>query len=58
MKTIQNAWSASKKSFIIDRKLLQIRYNAGQTWEVDLLIMKLVVNPNGKPHRYRGAPVR
>ncbi|MHB1484236.1 MAG: phospholipase D family protein [Saccharofermentanales bacterium] len=41
MKTIQNAWNASKKSFIIDKKLSQIRYNAGQTWEVDRILKEL-----------------
>ncbi len=41
MKTIQNAWSVDKRTFEIKKKLNQLRYNAGQTWEADRIIKEL-----------------
>jgi hypothetical protein len=41
MKTIQNAWAVNKKMFAINKKLNQLRYNAGQTWEADRIIKEL-----------------
>lgn len=41
MKTIQNAWAVNKKSFVVNKKLNQLRYNAGQTWEADRIIKEL-----------------
>lgn len=41
MKTIQNAWKINKKSFVVDKQINQLRYNAGQTWEVDRILKEL-----------------
>jgi hypothetical protein len=41
IKTIRNAWDVSKKTFTVDRKTEQLRYNAGQTWEADRIIKEL-----------------
>lgn len=41
MKTIQSAWEVNRKSFEINKKLNQLRYNAGQTWEADRIIKEL-----------------
>lgn len=41
MKTIQHAWKINRKSFIVDKKSGQLRYNAGQTWEVDRILKEL-----------------
>ena len=41
IKTICNAWRISKKSFDIDRKYGQLRYNAGQVWEADRIMKEL-----------------
>jgi hypothetical protein len=41
IKAIQNAWKINKKAFVIDRKFGQLRYNAGQVWEVDRIIKEL-----------------
>ncbi len=41
MKTIQNAWAVNKKAFVVNKKLNQLRYNAGQTWEADRIIKEL-----------------
>lgn len=41
MKTIQNAWEVNRKSFVVNWKLNQLRYNAGQTWEADRIIKEL-----------------
>ncbi len=40
-KTIQNAWKINRKAFTVDRKSNQLRYNAGQTWEVDRILKEL-----------------
>lgn len=41
MKTIKDAWSVSRKAFVVDKRLNQLRYNAGQTWEADRIIKEL-----------------
>ncbi|MHC1693672.1 MAG: restriction endonuclease PLD domain-containing protein [Eubacteriales bacterium] len=41
IKVIQNAWKVNKKAFIVDKKLNQLRYNAGQTWKADRLLKEL-----------------
>lgn len=41
MKTIQNSWKINRKSFVVDKKVNQLRYNAGQTWEVDRILKEL-----------------
>lgn len=41
MKTIQNSWKINRKSFVVDKKANQLRYNAGQTWEVDRILKEL-----------------
>ena len=41
IKTICNAWRINKKSFDIDRKYGQLRYNAGQVWEADRIMKEL-----------------
>jgi hypothetical protein len=40
-KTIQNAWKVNKKAFVVDKKVNEIRYNAGQTWEADRILKEL-----------------
>ena len=40
-KTIINAWKTSPKSFVIQPKMNELRYNAGQTYEVDRLMKEL-----------------
>lgn len=41
IKDIQNAWRINKKAFVVDKKFGQLRYNAGQVWEVDRIIKEL-----------------
>jgi len=41
MKTIQNAWKVNKKAFVIDKRNNELRYNTGQTWEVDRILKEL-----------------
>ncbi len=41
IKVIQDAWKINKKAFVVDKKFRQLRYNAGQTWEVDRIIKEL-----------------
>jgi len=41
IKTIRNAWKVNRKSFMIDRRYGQLRYNAGQVWEADRIIKEL-----------------
>lgn len=41
IKAIQNAWKINKKAFVVDKKFGQLRYNAGQVWEVDRIIKEL-----------------
>jgi len=40
-KTIVDAWRTSPKSFIIQSKMNELRYNAGQTYDADRLIKEL-----------------
>ena len=40
-KTIINAWKTSPKSFAIQAKMNELRYNAGQPYEADRLIKEL-----------------
>ncbi len=41
IKTIQNAWKTSRKSFVINKKNNELRYNAGMTYEADRLMKEL-----------------
>jgi hypothetical protein len=41
IKTINAAWKVNKKSFEMNKKLNELRYNAGQTWEADRLLKEL-----------------
>jgi hypothetical protein len=41
IKAIRSAWDINKKAFAIDKKLGQLRYNTGQTWEADRIIKEL-----------------
>lgn len=41
IKTIQNAWKTSRKSFVINKKSNELRYNAGATYEADRLMKEL-----------------
>jgi hypothetical protein len=41
IKTISAAWKVNKKSFEMNKKLNELRYNAGQTWEADRLLKEL-----------------
>lgn len=41
IKTIQTAWKTSRKSFVINRKNNELRYNAGATYEADRLMKEL-----------------
>lgn len=41
IKIIQNAWKINRKAFVVDKKFGQLRYNAGQVWEVDRIIKEL-----------------
>jgi hypothetical protein len=40
-KTIQNSWKVNRKSFVVNTKANELRYNAGQTWEVDRILKEL-----------------
>ena len=40
-KTIIDAWKTSQKSFVIQSKMNELRYNAGQTYEADRLMKEL-----------------
>ena len=40
-KTIVDAWRTSPKSFVIQPKMNELRYNAGQTYDADRLIKEL-----------------
>lgn len=41
IKTIQNAWRTSRKSFIVSVQNNELRYNAGATWEADRILKEL-----------------
>jgi hypothetical protein len=41
IKTISTAWKVNKKSFEVNKKQNELRYNAGQTWEADRLLKEL-----------------
>lgn len=41
IKTIQNAWKTSRKSFVISLRNNELRYNAGATYEADRLMKEL-----------------
>jgi hypothetical protein len=41
IKTIRSAWKINKRAFTVDRRMKQLRYNAGQTWEADRIIKEL-----------------
>lgn len=41
MKTIQSAWIVNRRAFVIDKRVNQLRYNAGQTWEADRILKEL-----------------
>lgn len=41
IKTIRSAWKTSKKSFVIDKRNNELRYNAGAPYEADRLIKEL-----------------
>ncbi|NLV50166.1 MAG: NgoFVII family restriction endonuclease [Clostridiales bacterium] len=41
MKTIQNAWKTSRKSFVINYKNNELRYDAGAPYEADRLLKEL-----------------
>ena len=41
MKTIRNAWKTSRKSFELDKKRNELRYNAGATYEADRLLKEI-----------------
>jgi hypothetical protein len=41
IKTIKNAWKVSKNTFHVERKLNELRYNAGQTWEAERILKEL-----------------
>ena len=51
IKAIQNAWQINRKAFVVDKKLGQLRYNAGQVWEVDRIIKELPEDL--EPHKSR-----
>ena len=41
IKTISTAWKVNKKSFVMNKKMNELRYNAGQTWEAERLLKEL-----------------
>ena len=41
IKTVQTAWKTSRKSFVINRRNNELRYNAGATYEADRLMKEL-----------------
>jgi hypothetical protein len=41
IKTIQNAWKTSRKSFVVTARNNELRYNAGATYEADRLMKEL-----------------
>lgn len=41
IKTIQTAWKTSRKSFVVNRRSNELRYNAGATYEADRLMKEL-----------------
>ena len=41
IKTIKTAWNTSRKSFVINRRNNELRYNAGATYEADRLMKEL-----------------
>lgn len=41
IKTIQNAWKTSSKSFEISEQTNELRYNAGAPWEADRILKEL-----------------
>jgi NgoFVII restriction endonuclease. len=51
IKTIQRAWQINKKAFEIDRRLGQLRYNAGQSYEADRILKELPEDL--EPHKSR-----
>ncbi len=40
-KIIKDSWKVNRKSFVINRKANELRYNTGQTWEVDRILKEL-----------------
>lgn len=44
IKIIQNAWKTSRSSFVIDRQVDELRYNAGATYEADRIKRELPEN--------------
>ena len=38
---VQTAWKASRKSFVVDKRSNELRYNAGATYEADRLLKEL-----------------
>ena len=44
IKTIQNAWRTSPKTFVIDERRNELRYDAGATYEADRIIKELPEN--------------
>ena len=41
IKTIQNAWKTSRKSFVISPRNTELRYNAGAPYEADRIMKEL-----------------
>ncbi len=41
IKTIRNAWSTSRRSFVVNPRNNELRYNAGATYEADRLMKEL-----------------
>lgn len=41
IKTIQNAWKTSSKSFEVSERTNELRYNAGAPWEADRILKEL-----------------
>lgn len=49
--TIRNAWQISRSSFEISERANELRYNAGATWEADLILKELPETL--EPHKSR-----
>jgi hypothetical protein len=41
IQTIQKAWNVSRKTFVVNKKNNELRYNAGQTYEAERIIKEL-----------------
>jgi hypothetical protein len=41
IKSIRDAWKVNRKSFVVNRKLHELRYKAAQTWDADRIIKEL-----------------